>query len=100
MRPVLLSSVLAVMPVVASAQELKPEAEMPIPPPAYKNVLRFDEDYSCLTNPANRTDFFDPIKYIPLRRDAPDWYLTLGGEVRERFEGVYDPGFGIGGQNP
>ena len=70
--------------------------ETPLPPPAFK-VLRFDEDYSCLTNPANRTDWFDPVKYIPLRADAPDWYLTLGGELRERFEGVYDPNFGIGG---
>ena len=32
--------------------------ETPLPPPAFK-VLRFDEDYSCLTNPANRTDWFD-----------------------------------------
>ena len=29
-------------------------------------MLRFDENYSCLANPANRTDWFDPIKYIPL----------------------------------
>jgi hypothetical protein len=27
-------------------------------------MLRFDEDYSCLTNAANRTDWFDPIKYM------------------------------------
>src|SRR5262245_33263001 len=97
MRPVLLSSVLAVMPVVASAQELKPEAEMPIPPPAYKNVLRFDEDYSCLTNPANRNDWFDSVKYIPLRPDDSLWYLSFGGELRERYEGNYDPNFGIRG---
>jgi hypothetical protein len=82
-------------PFVGIAEDMT--GETPLPPPAFK-VLRFDEDYSCLTNPANRTDWlFDPIKYIPLRKDASDWYLTLGGEVRERFEGVYDPNFGIGG---
>ena len=60
MRPALLSSVFGVMPVVLSAQELKPGAEIPVPPPAYK-MLRFDEDYSCLTNPASHTDWFDPV---------------------------------------
>jgi len=68
-------------------------------PPAYK-ILRFDENYSCLSNSALRTNFFDPIKYIPLRTNDPAWYLTLGGEVRERFEGHYDPNFGIGGDGP
>jgi hypothetical protein len=60
-------------------------------------MLRFDEDYSCLTNQANRTDLFDPVKYIPLRKDDPSWYLSFGGELRERVEGNYDPNFGIGG---
>lgn len=66
-------------------------------PPAYK-ALRFVENYAYLANPTNRTDWFDPIKYIPLRTNAPGWYATFGGEVRERFEGNYDPDFGIGGQ--
>ena len=53
-------------------------------PPAYK-LLRYEEDYSYLKDPSRRTDFWDPIKYIPLwGRD--DWYLSLGGEVRERYE--------------
>lgn len=70
-------------------------AEAPFKPPPYE-ILRFNEDYSYLTNPADHTDLFDPIKYIPLRPGEPDWYLTFGGEVRERFES-YDPqNFGIG----
>src|SRR5258705_6719816 len=73
-----------------------PDAKLPLPPPAYQ-MLRFDEDYSCLTNQDNRTDLFDPVKYIPLRKDAPLWYLSFGGELRERVEGNYDPNFGIGG---
>jgi hypothetical protein len=99
MRPALLSSALAILPAVASGQELKPGAEIPIPPPAYK-MLRFDEDYSCLTNPASHTDWFDPVKYIPLRADDLLWYLSFGGELRERVEGNYDPNFGIHGVGP
>jgi hypothetical protein len=89
--------VLLVSPFTALADDMLPESQF-VPPP-YK-VLRFDEDYACLSNPTNRTDWIDPIKYIPLRTNSPGWYLTLGGELRERFEGNYDPNFGIGGQKP
>jgi hypothetical protein len=34
-------------------------------PPAY-TLTRYDEDYSYLSNPANRTEPLDVIKYIPL----------------------------------
>src|SRR5207253_4197712 len=34
-------------------------------PPAYK-LLRYDEDYSYLKGASLCTDFWDPIKYIPL----------------------------------
>ncbi|MGO4155261.1 alginate export family protein [Cupriavidus sp. YAF13] len=51
--------------------------------PAYKQ-LRYDEDYRYLQDPAKRNDFWDPIKYIPI--GSSTWYLSLGGEVRERFE--------------
>ena len=85
-----------IFPVIVTAQQMIPGAEIPLTPPAYK-MLRFDEDYSCLTNPANRTDWFDPVKYIPLQVDDPLWYLSFGGELRERFEGNYDPNFGIRG---
>src|SRR6267154_2578106 len=78
------------------AQGVNTDAEIPLTPPAYK-MLRFDEDYSCLTNQDNRTDLFDPVKYIPLRKDDPLWYLSFGGELRERVEGNYNPNFGIGG---
>lgn len=84
-----------IAPFTALAQSQAPESQFV--PPAYK-ILRFNEDYSCLSDPTNRTDWFDPIKYIPLRTNFPDWYLTLGGGLRERFEGNYNPDFGIGGQ--
>jgi hypothetical protein len=49
-------------------------------------LLRGDEDWSFLRGPALRQDFWDPIKYIPLRRNSPDWYLTISGEAREVWE--------------
>jgi hypothetical protein len=94
MRKVILISFSVMLPAAVPADELTSTGEFPAPPPAY-NMLRFDENYSCLSNPANRTDWFDPVKYIPLRTNNPEWYLTFGGELRERFEGNYDPNFGI-----
>ena len=61
-------------------------------PPPY-NLLRFEEDYSYLRDPGKRTDPFDPLKFIPL--DAKGRvYLTLGGDMRQRFESY--SGFGLG----
>src|SRR5436190_8274189 len=97
MRLALLISVPIVVLAMVGAQQLTPGAEIPLTPPGYK-MLRFDEDYSYLTNQANRTDLFDPVKYIPLRQDDPLWFATIGGELRERYEGHYDPSFGIGGK--
>src|SRR6266436_9567871 len=97
MRLTLLMPMLLAAPTFATGQEIMPDAELPLPPPKDK-VLRFDDDYSCLANPTNRPDFFDPIKYSPLRSDDEQWYLSFGGELRERFEGNYDTNYGIGGK--
>jgi len=78
----------------AKAQAGDPSSGLP---PAY-TVLRYDEDYSYLHNPSARTDFFDPIKYIPLGR-APDWYLTFAGQVRDRYEYFENYQFGKGPQD-
>src|SRR5258705_7534918 len=86
-----------ILPAIVTAQQMIPGAEIPLTPPGYK-MLRFDEDYSYLTNQANRTDLVDPVKYIPLRQEHPLWYLTIGGGLRERYEGNYDPHFCIGGK--
>ena len=66
-------------------------------PPAYK-LLRYEEDYSYLKDPSRRTDFWDPIKYVPLR-GREDWYLSLGGEVRERFEFFHNENAGAAPAN-
>ena len=83
------------LPMTAWADQ-PPTGETPAPPPAYK-VLRFDENYYYLSAATNRVDPLDAVKYIPLRPGSPDWYLSLGGEVRERFESVNDDNFGIRG---
>ena len=56
------------------------------------DILREDEDWSFLKDPSLRQDFWDPLKYIPLGRE--DWYLTIGGEVREVFEQVGNDNWG------
>ena len=88
-------SLLFVLPSTLCANDMTTTDEMPSAPPSYK-MLRFDEDYSCLSNAVNRSDWFDPVKYIPIRTEDPDWYVSFGGELRDRFEGNYDPNFGIG----
>jgi hypothetical protein len=53
------------------------------PPPYQFN--RADENYQYLADPRLHTDFWDPIKYIPLN-ETGSWYLSIGGEARERYE--------------
>ena len=54
---------------------------------SYK-LLREDENWSFLRDSRLREDFWDPIKYIRLRRNDNDWYLTIGGEAREIWEQI------------
>jgi Alginate export len=51
-------------------------------------LLRADEDWSFLANPANRQDFWDPVKYIRLRSGRNDWFMTISGEAREVWEQI------------
>jgi Alginate export len=64
-----------------------------IPDRSYK-LLREDENWTFLRDRGLRQDFWDPIKYIPLRSDADDWYLTIGGEVREVWEQIGNDNWG------
>ncbi|HKA53645.1 MAG TPA: alginate export family protein [Candidatus Binatia bacterium] len=74
-----------------------PQAPPDPKPPPY-TLLRFNEDYRYLVDPRTRTDFLDPLKYIPLNASDPASYLTLGGEIRERYEHYTNPSFGVPGQ--
>ena len=70
-------------------------AETGTPPdgPAPYALNRSDENYRYLADPARRTDLWDPLKYLPLNA-AGSWYLSLGGEARERYEYFNNPNWG------
>lgn len=80
----------------APALALAAESGAPVKVPAY-SPLRFTEDYSYLSDPSQRTDFFDALKYRSLRSDDPSWYASFGGELRERMEVISHPDFGFSG---
>jgi hypothetical protein len=54
--------------------------------------LRYNEDWSFLRDPAQRADFFDPAKYVPLDTNG-NWYLSFGGEARLKYELYTEPVF-------
>ena len=62
--------------------------------PGYKS-FRPDEDWTFLRDPSKRTDPLDLLKWIPLNQDG-SWYMTLGGELRGRYEYSRNPVFGLG----
>jgi Alginate export len=55
-------------------------------------MLRYDEDWSFLQDPQCAQEPFDRIKYISLGRK--DWFLSIGGEIRYKYENYDNPGFG------
>ena len=62
------------------------------PPPL--TTLRYDEDYAYLRNPAARTGaWWEPLKYVPLNA-AGNVYVTLGAELRLRYEGFENNNWG------
>ncbi|MGB0679334.1 MAG: alginate export family protein, partial [Polyangiales bacterium] len=65
--------------------------------PAY-HILRYQEDYRFLADFNGEKDAFDPIKYIRLG-PRPDFYLSLGGQGRSRYEYFRNGGFSAGDQN-
>jgi hypothetical protein len=68
------------------------------PPRPHLKQLRYDEDYRFLRDPARRTELLDPLKFIPLDDDG-SVYLTLGGEVRSRWEYFHESLWGQGPQD-
>lgn len=72
----------------AWAREPSPRCERPKIRP-----IRSAEDYSFLCDPECRTDFWDPAKYIAPSADG-QLYLTLGFDLRERFEYFHNNDWG------
>jgi hypothetical protein len=64
-----------------------------VPDRSYK-LLREDEDWNFLRDPALRQDFWDPLKYIRLREGRDDWFMTIGGEAREVWEQIGNDNWG------
>ena len=71
------------------AQETGSAAERPLFQP-----FRYDEDWRALEDRSTHTHWLDALKYISLGRAG--WFITIGGEIRERFELLDHPGFGSG----
>lgn len=67
--------------------------------PARPQILfnRWQEDWSVLANSAVPREPLDNLKYVPLASDA---YLSLGADLRERFEANDAVNFGVNGARP
>jgi len=66
----------------------------PVVPDRTYQLLPSNEDWSFLRNPTLRHDFWDPTKYIRLRNHHDDWYLSIGGEVRQDWERIGNDNWG------
>src|SRR5246500_1576573 len=86
MRIVLILGAAALLTGVPSANAQAVGTAPPVIQDRSYKLLREDEDWSFLRDRSLREDFWDPIKYIPLRRNSPDWYLTFSGQAREVWE--------------
>lgn len=63
--------------------------------PTY-SFLRYNDNFSYLADPSKRADFWDPVKFMPITDSAYGMsYLSIGGEVRERFEAYGNQNFGF-----
>src|SRR5260370_24717654 len=69
------------------------EADPPVTQERTYKLLREDEDWSFLRDSSLRRDFWDPIKYIPIRNNG-DWFITMGGEAREMWEQIGNDNWG------
>ncbi|MGF6818461.1 hypothetical protein OKW33_005332 [Paraburkholderia atlantica] len=77
-----------------AASSVACDAQRPVP-----SFNRWQEDWGALANPCVPRKPLDTLKYIPLSGD-PSWYLSLGANLRERFELNNTPLFGLGSQTP
>jgi Alginate export len=71
-------------------------AQSSAPPPPPLTTRHYDEDYLYLRDPAARTGaWWEPLKYVPLNATG-DVYLTLGAELRLRYEHFENNNWGQG----
>jgi hypothetical protein len=90
----LLSVALLRIAAAATDDSSVPVAEIPARPAILFN--RWQEDWSVLANPDVPREPFDDLKYISLSSRDPQTYLSLGADLRERFESNDATNFGVG----
>jgi len=84
-RGLIVISFLLFLPAVVAAQC---NEQRPVLQP-----LRYDEDWSLLAHPECKKELLDHLKYFSLGHE--NWYLSLGGEIRYRYENYENSGFGM-----
>ena len=67
----------------------------PGPAPTFTQMT-YDENNKYFGNPECRTEFLDRLKYIPLRGENQDYYLSLGIWIRDRGDYYSNPDWGSG----
>ncbi|WP_425605906.1 alginate export family protein [Paraburkholderia sejongensis] len=77
-----------------SADDAACNVKRPVP-----GFNRWQENWGVLANPCVPRKPLDSLKYLPLSSD-PSWYLSLGANLRERFELNNTPLFGLGAAQP
>ena len=82
------------LPHLVHAQESNSVASTTTPTRPAILPNRWEEDWSVLADPRVPREPFDNLKYIPLLPDDPKTYLSLGADLRERFEANDTAGFG------
>jgi len=92
-RLLIVLALLLFVGVTAARAQSDEEAEPKVPDRSYK-LLREDEDWSFLRDPRLRRDPWDKIKYIRLRKNSDDWFMTIGGEAREVWEQIGNENWG------
>src|SRR5271154_160704 len=97
---VLIAILIALSQLPARAQTPDPQPPGSAPDPARPALNPFpaEQDWSFLANASERTDIFDPAKYIPLGKN-PNRYLSLGFEYRIEYEYFDNWMFGAGPQD-
>jgi hypothetical protein len=93
MRTLMILLVVSLATTTLSRGQSVPATEAPAPARTF-HLLREDDDWSFLADPAMRKDFWDPIKYIRLRSGRNDWFLSIGGEAREVWEQIGNDDWG------
>ena len=79
----------------ATATALPVQATCPSKAPAFPQ-MRYDEDNRYFSDPNCRTEFLDRLKFIPLRGESEDYYISFGVLTRDRGEYFSNPDWGSG----